>query len=185
MYSGCKVHLLHVPRLEIIISSECFFITAVGWRDLWEGLQSYGNRVFLVQHQLKFGLFQVQNAWGEIIAVQHSSPQMWCQEPHQWVRRTVLHGCCLPEVTAAALPPTITGPSYWASFQTPKTPGCFCPGHPGRLGQLCFLTPPPPWSHSLMLPNDTYLWRASVWTLTALAKASGLPMVTFLSKKIF
>lgn len=37
-------------------------------------------------------------------------PQMWCQEPHQWLRWTELRCCSLLEVPAAAVPPTTAGP---------------------------------------------------------------------------
>lgn len=140
------LRLLYASRLQVILSSGCFTIAAVGQKNLRSGPQFHRNRVFLVQHQLKFWLFQVQNAWGKIITMQWFS-QMWCQEPHQWLPWTELHCCNLLEVTATALPSIVTGLSQRASFQTwqPWPPAAAVLATPGKcwLSQLPFLTFPP------------------------------------------
>lgn len=113
---------LHTRRLQVILSSGCSTIAALRQMDAREGLQLHTTRIFLVQHQLKFWPFQVQNAWGEIIAVQQS-PQMWCQEPHQWLSWTepscaTHHGWPLTE---GILP-------HMAALN----PGSCCPEHPRK-----------------------------------------------------
>lgn len=147
-----------------------------------EGLQLHKARIFLVQHQLKFWLFQLQNAWGEIIAVQQS-PQMWCQEPHQWLSWTELHCCSLLEVTAQPChPPWVAPHRGHPSTHGSPDPWQLLPWAPQEsTGWVSYISSCSPQQCLLEVQcsPDTCMWRRWVWTPIALVKAHGLPLALF------